>query len=984
MALRQLLTDEERQALLGIPADPDALARLFTFTRSDEDLVAERHGDASRLGFAVQLALLRHPGTVLAHLDQVPGPLVTWLAGRLDIPASAFTAYARRPQTMTDHARRLAAMLGLRMPVAADLPAMIEAAAQVAWGTDRGQPIVAAVIAALHATRIILPTAAVIERAAIAGRARARKRTADALLAGVTGAQLARLETLLVSDPQLGMTRFAWLKAMPVAPKADHVRELLDRLHHIRDIGLPPEAGARIHGDRLQQLVREGHAADAHQLGRYAAHRRRAILVASALDLETRLTDAVLDMADKLVGGLFARARNATRRHYAASAGDVGRLMRLFHGTIEALVAAQENERDAFDAVDDAVGWPRLLRVRGEVRALADLAGEDPLLHAADRWRTLHKFAPALVDALEFKAARANDPVLTALRLVQEMNRSGTRDVPADAPMPFRKEWRRLVLEPGRPNRRLYEVAVLATLRDKLRSGDIWVERSTSYRRFDSYLLPQAAVPAAAAGLKLPATADEWLATRGANLDRRLKGFARRLRRGGLDGVELRDGRLHVAPVKASASPEARAFADAIETMMPRARITELLHEVNRATGFAGAFTNLRTGERCDDENALLAAVLADATNLGLGRMAAASHGITRDKLIWTADAYIRPDTYQAALARIIDAHHALPIACAWGDGTTSSSDRQFFRSAKRGDAAGEVNARYGHDPGLGFYTHVSDQHGPFGVRVMSATSHEAPYVLDGLMHHGTALRIGTHYVDTGGASDHVFALCTMLGFRFCPRLRDFSGRKLTCLEPAAYKELAPLFGRRIKVEVVREHWDEILRLVASLQAGTVLPSAMLRRLAAFQRQNQLDLALRELGRIERTLFMLDWLESPQFRQRCQAGLNKSEQRHALAQVICTFKQGRIADRGQDAQQFRASGLNLVIAAIVYWNSTYIADAVVHLRAQGGAVPDTLLAHTSPLTWEHIGFSGDFLWDRAAATAGRRRPLNISRSRAAA
>ena len=129
---------------------------------------------------------------------------------------------------------------------------------------------------------------------------------------------------------------------------------------------------------------------------------------------------------------------------------------------------------------------------------------------------------------------------------------------------------------------------------------------------------------------------------------------------------------------------------------------------------------------------------------------------------------------------------------------------------------------------------------------------------------------------------------------------------------------------------------------------------------------------------------MLDWLESPDLRQRCQAGLNKSEQRHVLAQVICTFKQGRIADRGHEAQQFRASGLNLVIAAIVYWNSTYLADAVQHLRDQGKPVPDVLLAHTSPLTWEHIGFSDDFLWDCAAATADRRRPLNLGRNRIAA
>ena len=158
----------------------------------------------------------------------------------------------------------------------------------------------------------------------------------------------------------------------------------------------------------------------------------------------------------------------------------------------------------------------------------------------------------------------------------------------------------------------------------------------------------------------------------------------------------------------------------------------------------------------------------------------------------------------------------------------------------------------------------------------------------------------------------------------------------------------------------------------------------MLRKLAAYRRQNQLDLALQELGRIERTLFMLDWLESPELRRRCHAGLNKSEQRHFFAQVICTFKQGRIADRSAEAQQFRASGLNLVIAAIVFWNSTYIADAIAHLRATEQSVPDAWLAHTSPLSGERISFSGDFLWERAAATADKRRPLNLGQTRVAA
>ena len=157
MSRRQLLTDEERRLLLGVPRDPDALARHYTFTRSDQDLVAGRRGATNRLGFAVQLALLRHPGTALAQMDEPVDVLVNWLAARLEIPAAVFTEYASRTQTMTDHARVLAATLGLRPPSAADLPFMIEAAAQAAWSTDRGLPIAAGIVAALRTEKIILP-----------------------------------------------------------------------------------------------------------------------------------------------------------------------------------------------------------------------------------------------------------------------------------------------------------------------------------------------------------------------------------------------------------------------------------------------------------------------------------------------------------------------------------------------------------------------------------------------------------------------------------------------------------------------------------------------------------------------------------------------------------------------------------------------------------------------------------------------------------
>ena len=113
----------------------------------------------------------------------------------------------------------------------------------------------------------------------------------------------AKLDTLLIPDPTLKATPFAWLRNASTSPKPDHVRALLDRLRFVRDMGVPPEAAARAHDDRFQQLLREGRISDAHQIGRYAAHRRRAILGAEIIDLETRLTDGVLDIADKLIGG---------------------------------------------------------------------------------------------------------------------------------------------------------------------------------------------------------------------------------------------------------------------------------------------------------------------------------------------------------------------------------------------------------------------------------------------------------------------------------------------------------------------------------------------------------------------------------------------------------------------------------------------------------------------------------------------------------
>ncbi len=94
-------------------------------------------------------------------------------------------------------------------------------------------------------------------------------------------------------------------------------------------------------------------------------------------------------------------------------------------------------------------------------------------------------------------------------------------------------------------------------------------------------------------------------------------------------------------------------------------------------------------------------------------------------------------------------------------------------------------------------------------------------------------------------------------------------------------------------------------------------------------------------------------------RQRCQAVLNKSEVRHALAQAVFVRKQGQIADRTLQNQEHRASGLNLVIAAIALWNTLYTERSVDHLHARDVAAPDALLAQPSPMGWAYVSLTCD-------------------------
>jgi TnpA family transposase len=170
------------------------------------------------------------------------------------------------------------------------------------------------------------------------------------------------------------------------------------------------------------------------------------------------------------------------------------------------------------------------------------------------------------------------------------------------------------------------------------------------------------------------------------------------------------------------------------------------------------------------------------------------------------------------------------------------------------------------------------------------------------------------------------------------------------------------LFGQRLDRQIIQAEWANVQQLVEALRHRIVTPSLILRKLTGFRQQNGLAIALREIGRVCRTLFTLRWFNEPALRSLVTAELNKGEARNSLARAVAFHRLGRFRERHHDNQQIRAASLTLLTAAIALFNCRYLQRALTAMRADGLCVDPTLIGRLSPLGWEHINLSGDYVW----------------------
>ncbi|EOQ04930.1 Tn3 family transposase [Bacillus cereus] len=987
MARQELLTEAQRKAFYELPehiSDRDAI-RYYTLSDEELKIIRQQRGAANRLGFAIQIAYLRFPGRPLASGEKIPEYLVQVIANQIGIIPSAIHNYAKgRDETRREHLSKIRKEFYFRSFTIQEYRELAQWLLPTALGTDKGYLLVEALIIEMRKRKIILPAMYAVEHLAWAVRERAQRRTFKQLVQGLSPHQERQLNQLLYVSQPGKQSDLSWLRQSPGVVSIKNFHELMDRLEYIQRLDLPLDNGREIHQNRLLQMAREGSRYSTQHLSRFHTLKRHATLMAFLIHIYAFLTDQGLHMSEKLIGRIFNRGEKIHKESFQKDGKAINEKVRLYAMVGKALIEAKEENLDPFESLQSIISWEQFIQTVEQAEELARPVEFDYLDLLDSYYGQLRKFAPRLLKTYVFQASHASQSLLQAIELLREANYLKKRKIPETAPTNFIKQkWTKHIFKEDGIDRHYYEFSVLSELCNHLKSGDMWVPGSKQYKNFEEYLLPPAKwntmKQTAQIPLTIPTNIDQYLQERFEQMKEQIKKVSYLVETQQLRDVTIYANKVQVKPLTKVVPDEVKDITRLIYDILPRIKLTELLVEVDRWTGFSKHFVHLHSGAQPKEKAVLFAAIMADGINLGLTKMADACPNISYAQLAWISDWYIRDDSYNKALGAIANFHTKQSYSSYWGDGTTSSSDGQYFRAGGTSSPLAQVNAKYGRDPGVSFYSHISDQYDPFYVQVISS-SEEAPHIIDGLLYHETDLKIEEHYTDAAGFVDHVFAMCHMLGFRFSPRIKTVNNNNLYTFDRSVQTPLDFMIGGTIQVKKIKEYWDDLLRLTSSVRIGTVTASLILKKLASYPRQNGLSVALREMGRIERSLYTLKWLQSPEHRRRVQVGLNKGEAKHALARAVFFNQLGEVRDRSYEDQLHRASGLQLIISAIVSWNTVYIEQAIETLRSQGAEIPEEYLQHISPLGWEHITLTGDYVWNlKQEGIINQLRPLRVKR-----
>ncbi|HBY4120255.1 TPA: Tn3 family transposase, partial [Klebsiella pneumoniae] len=933
-------------------------------------------------------------GTFLSDLMQIPPGVQFYVARQLNIRyPEIISRYAQRENTRWEHhglirqhysyhdfgdfpwSFRLKRLLYTRAWLSNERPGLMFDFA-TAW---------------LLQNKVLLPAASTLTRVIGEIRERATRRLWRKLAALPNRWQTAQLAGLLEIPEGQRLSVMEHLKRGPVTISGPAFTEALERYTRLRSLEFSCLNFTGLPAIQLRNLARYAGMASVKYISRMPEERRLAILTAFVKAQEISALDEAVDVLDMLILNITREAKKTGQKKRLRTLKDLDRAALLLARACALLLDEDTADDLLRKTIFSSVSVARLAESVEKVNELArpqDTNFQDEMVEQYGRVR---RFLPALLRDLHFRAAPDGEHTLAAIHYLAELNGSKKR-ILDDAPEHIISgPWKRLVYDAdGRIQRAGYSLCLLERLQDALRRRDIWLENSDRWGDPRQKLLQgeewQAQRVPVCRALGHPTNGSKASEQLAAQLDETWKTVASRFDRNTAVDIcnEGKHPSLTISSLdKLDEPPALIQLSSRVRQLLPPVDLTELLLEIDARTGFTREFSHVsESGARAQDLHISLCAVmLAEACNIGHEPLI--KHNIpalTRHRLSWVKQNYIRAETLVSANARLVDFQSSLALAGYWGGGEVASADGMRFVTPVKTVNSGPNRKYFGSGRGITWYNFVSDQYSGFHGIVIPGTLRDSIFVLEGLLEQQTGLNPVEIMTDTAGTSDIIFGLFWLLGYQFSPRLADAGEAVFWRADKAAnYGALDKLARGCVDLSKIESHWDEMMRVAGSLKLGTIHASELIRSLLRSTRPSGLAQAIMEVGRVNKTLYLLNYIDDEDYRRRILTQLNRGEGRHAVARAICYGQRGEIRKRYREGQEDQLGALGLVTNAVVLWNTLYMQEALSHLRSIGEGPEDEHIARLSPLMHGHINMLGHYTFTLPEdIMKGELRPLNLN------
>lgn len=608
----------------------------------DIEYIRSRRRPHNRIGFALQLCAFRYPGRLLSADETIPAEITEYLAAQLGLKSADLMRYAHRLETRREHLTDLRAIYGYKMfsgGGARDLKVWLEHEAETARSN---MDLAHKFIEECRRSHTILPGISVIERLCADALVAAERWIETRIVKRLTDVVKDQLDVLLTKTADAQVSQFIWLRQFEVGKNSAGINRLLDRLEFLQGIMPPIDVMDGVPPHQITRLRRQGERYFTDGLRDISSNRRLAILAVCAVEWRASIADAIVENHDRIVGKIWRDAKRSCDVQVNNAKASLQGTLRSFKRRGTALLEAKGDDAPLDPAVTTACGWHNLESLVVTAAQLSDTMSADPLNHVVQGYHRFRRYAPRMLRALDINAASIAEPLMVVSSIISE-----NIDI-AERPTTF------------------------------LRHNSKWLAHS---RRYGDLRQALVLIEAAKTTPKLmvPFDPDEWLNDRKVRMADGLKHLAQAAKTGAIPGGSIENDILKIDRLTAAVPVEADELVLDLYRRLPDVRITDMLLDVEKATGFTDAFTHLRTGAPCKDRVGLLNVLLAEGLNLGLSKIADATNTHDYFQLSRLSSWHIESDAINKALDTVIKAQSALPMAQFWGGGVTASSDGQFF-----------------------------------------------------------------------------------------------------------------------------------------------------------------------------------------------------------------------------------------------------------------------------------------------------------------